>query len=56
MAERITEDPMPLKSITFPNRDDQPFVVVFQQRMTHYITLFWGQGSSLEEFTAIPDA
>lgn len=57
--ERVPEDPMPLKSITFPNRDGEPFVIVFQQRMTHYITLFWGplaEETVLEDFSAIPDA
>lgn len=54
--DRVPLDPMPLKSVTFPNRDDQPFVIVFQQRMTHYITLFWANHGDLETFTAIPDA
>lgn len=56
--EKVPEDPMPLKSITFPNRDGEPFVVVFQQRMTHYVTLFWGplaEETVLEDFSAIPD-
>ena len=58
--EKVEEDPMPLKSITFPNRDDQPAVIVFQQRMTHYITMFWGpppadEEGMMEAFTAIPD-
>ena len=51
----IPEDPMPLKSVTFPADGEEHAVVVFQQRMTHYITLFWGEGETLETFTAIPD-
>lgn len=51
----IPEDPMPLKSVTFPADGEESAVVVFQQRMTHYITLFWGEGETLETFSAIPD-
>lgn len=56
--EKVKEDPMPLKSVTFPDRDGEPVVLVFQQRMTHYITMFWGpleEETVLEKFTAIPD-
>jgi hypothetical protein len=49
----MEEDPVPLASMTFPDGHDTP-VIVFQQRMTHYITLIWGDHLP-ESFTAIPD-
>ncbi len=44
-----------LSSLTFPDGDETP-VLVFQQRMTHYVTMFWGEKSNLEDFSAMPDA
>lgn len=44
-----------LSSLTFPGGEDTP-VLVFQQRMTHYVTIFWGEGSDVDEFSAMPDA
>jgi hypothetical protein len=70
-TKKIKEDPMPLSSVTFPGGKDPSGtdpgsgpVVVFQQRMTHYVTMFWGEHCvpGNEEdcpqnvFTAIPDA
>ena len=61
MMNVVKEDPMPLKSVTFPDHDGENVVLVFQQRMTHYITMFWGslpyaEEDMLGEFTALPDA
>lgn len=47
--------PDTLSSLTFPDGEDTP-VLVFQQRMTHYITLFYNEPSDLDAFTGIPDA
>lgn len=71
-TKKVDEDPMPLASVTFPGGKGPSGtdpgsgpVVVFQQRMTHYVTLFYGEhcvaGSEGEDcpqevFTAIPDA
>ncbi len=63
-AEDVEEDPLPLASMTFPGGDPPSTsppsagsgpVIVFQQRMTHYITLFYGEHGSLE-VSSIPDA
>jgi hypothetical protein len=49
------EDPVPLSSLTFPDGDETP-VIVFQQRMTHYITIFYGEHGDLDAYSGIPDA
>lgn len=54
-AEDVEEDPIPLASMTFPGGDGAEVVIVFQQRMTHYITLFYGEHGSLD-VSNIPDA
>lgn len=55
-VEDFEEDPLRLASLTFPDGEDTDVVIVFQQRMTHYITLFYGEHGSLDTYTALPDA
>jgi hypothetical protein len=64
-AKDFAEDPIPLSSVTFPGgRGPDPGdadpgtgpVVVFQQRMTHYITLFYWQHGDLETYSGLPEA
>ncbi|MBI2077350.1 MAG: carboxypeptidase regulatory-like domain-containing protein [Euryarchaeota archaeon] len=58
----LKEDPAPLSSMTFPAGDGAELVVVFQQRMTHWVTIFWGEPCLMTEedqvacdYTALPD-
>ncbi len=59
------ENPVELNSMTFPGGEgpstSEPSVgsgpvIVFQQRMTHYISLFYWEHGDLETYTLIPDA
>jgi len=58
----LKEDPAPLSSMTFPAGDGAELVVVFQQRMTHWVTIFLGEPCPMTEedqlacdYTALPD-
>jgi hypothetical protein len=55
-APKAEEDPIPLASMTFPGGDGPELVIVFQQRITHYITIFYGVHGDLDTYTGIPDA
>lgn len=59
------ENPVELHSMTFPGGEDpstsEPSigsgpVIVFQQRMTHYISLFYHEHGDPETYTLLPDA
>lgn len=51
---RFPEEPVNLVSWVFVGGDGQELAVVYQQTMTHYITLFYVVGGDPETFTAIP--
>lgn len=59
------EDPVELNSMTFPGGEGPSTsgpsagsgpVIVFQQRMTHYISMFYWEHGDLETYTLVPDA
>lgn len=62
--KKVKEEPAQLASMTFPGGEGPSTnppsagtgpVIVFQQRMTHYITLFYWAHSDTTAFTALPD-
>jgi hypothetical protein len=53
--EKFAEDLIPLASMNLPASGGTAVYVIFQQRTTHYVTIFYNQHGNTDDYTNIPD-